>query len=99
MDWLSLIGPPVAAILVLVVLVVLLREKRDDSVADLEGERDQSTPHLSRLLGYEPADLVGPLSMDIIHPEDRLRAGRICAEQAGTPASGTTFVFCAQLAY
>src|SRR5258708_20931683 len=57
MDWLSLIGPPAAAILVLVVLVVLLREKRDDSVTDLEGERDQSTAHLSSLLGYEPADL------------------------------------------
>ena len=93
MDWLSLIGPPAAAILVLVVLVVLLREKRDDSVADLEGERDQSTAHLSRLLGYEPADLVGPLSLDIIHPEDRLRVGRIWAELAEHPDSVTTFRF------
>ena len=57
MDWLSLIGPPAAAILVLVVLVVLLRDKRDNSVADLEGERDQSTAHLSRLLRILPSSV------------------------------------------
>src|SRR5258708_26647661 len=39
------------------------------------------------------SDLVGPLSLDIIHPEDRLRVGRIWAELAEHPDSVTTFRF------
>jgi PAS domain S-box-containing protein len=93
MDWLSLIGPPAAAIVVLLALVVLLRERRDDSTVEVEIERDKATVHLSRLLGYEPADLLGPLSLDAVHPEDRLRVQRIWADLVDRPDSVTTFRF------
>src|SRR6267378_1268958 len=91
MDWLSLLGAPLAAIFVLVALGVLFRERSDDSTIDVAV--DQQMTHLSRLLGYEPADQLGTLSLDAVHPEDRQRVGRIWADLMDQPDSVVTFRF------
>jgi PAS domain S-box-containing protein len=91
MDWLSLLGAPIAAIFVLVALGLLFRERSDDSTVDLAV--DQQMTHLSRLLGYEPADQLGTLSLDAVHPEDRQRVGRIWADLMDQPDSRVTFRF------
>jgi PAS domain S-box-containing protein len=92
MDWLSLLGAPVAAIFVLVALGILFREHRDDS-ATVEVGLDRHMTHLSRLLGYEPADQLGTLSLDAVHPDDRQRVGRIWADVMDQPDSVVTFRF------
>jgi PAS domain S-box-containing protein len=91
MDWLALVGAPAAAILVLVALVVLLREKHDESTSELDVESDKGAAHLSRLLGYESVDPLGTLSLDGVHPDDRQRVGRIWAELVEQPESVMTF--------
>src|SRR6267378_3720924 len=90
MDWLSLLGAPVAAIFVLVALGILFREHRDDNTT-VEVGLDRHMTHLSRLLGYEPADQLGTLSLDAVHPDDRQRVGRIWADVMDQPDSVVTF--------
>jgi PAS domain S-box-containing protein len=92
MDWLSLLGAPIAAIFVLVVLGILFRDGRDENTA-MELGVDKHMTHLSRLLGYEPADQLGTLSLDAVHPEDRQRVGRIWADVMDQPDSVVTFRF------
>src|SRR4030081_491266 len=92
MDWLSLLGAPVAAIFVLVALGILFRERRDDSTT-VDVGLDRHMTHLGRLLGYEPADQLGTLSLDAVHPEDRQRVGRIWADVMDQPDSRVTFRF------
>jgi PAS domain S-box-containing protein len=92
MDWLSLLGAPVAAIFVLVTLGILFRERRDDDTS-VEVGLDRHMTHLSRLLGYEPADQLGTLALDAVHPEDRQRVGRIWADVMDKPDTVVTFRF------
>jgi PAS domain S-box-containing protein len=53
----------------------LITENSSDliSLIDLEGEgfRIYVSPSYQAMLGYEPAELIGPLQPEIVHPDDR----------------------------
>jgi PAS domain S-box-containing protein len=49
------------------------------------------SPSTSRILGYQPGDLLGELESDTVHLDDRLRLGRIWSDLVERPASVTTF--------
>jgi PAS domain S-box-containing protein len=89
MDWLSLFGLPGVAILVALGLWLLLRGPRED-LSDAP-QPDHDLTHLSRLLGYEPADMRGAFSLEAVHSEDRARVGRIWADLVEDPGRVTTF--------
>jgi PAS domain S-box-containing protein len=70
-------------------LWLLLREHSDDVSSALVP--DAGTARLSRLLGYEPADLLGSFSLDSVHPDDRGSVSRAWAELVDHAGQVATF--------
>jgi two-component system, cell cycle sensor histidine kinase and response regulator CckA len=61
-----------------------LVEHSSDVTAIVDGESrlHYVSPSVTRILGYEPEELVGAPSLDVVHPEDRERVAEIFARGA-----------------
>lgn len=49
------------------------------------------SPSVKQVLGYEPEELVGSAGLDLVHPDDQLRAGLLLAELLDEPGGEAFF--------
>jgi len=57
------------------------------TVLDVEGVIRYQSPSVTSILGYQPEELIGKLSLDLVHPEDALRIKQALMEVVQLPGS------------
>jgi PAS domain S-box-containing protein len=57
------------------------------SVVSADGFVRYASPTVTHTLGHAPEDLVGRVALDLIHPDDRERVGRLFDELLGEPGA------------